>query len=327
MAEENGFLRDTLVISTRKGFWASSECEIFPQRMYTHRLLPLKGRLGSSRNPMNNFSAALSGFVYWLLYKPRLILIGSANRIAPWFANFKKWGWLPNVLLVASSQSYLTETQVRYYKCVIVYCTSEIAIHPSSLQPHYHFIPLPADGPIDEFRNSPSDGYVFSGGGAGRDFTNLIEAVRGTPIPLQIVTFSQKTLNFHGNLPENVKISFRIPIDHFINCMAHAVYVVIPLIPGPHPHGHTTVVQTLSLGKAIISTLSASIDDYVTHRKEGLLVPPLKVLEYRQAILEMYENKSFRRHCEKHASDRIPQLTYQAYANHLVELCHNLLYT
>ena len=52
-------LHDILVISVRKNFWAAPECEVFPNRIYTLRLLKIPGRLGSSRNPLNNLTAAL----------------------------------------------------------------------------------------------------------------------------------------------------------------------------------------------------------------------------------------------------------------------------
>jgi glycosyltransferase involved in cell wall biosynthesis len=320
-------LNDVLVLSVRKGFWASRECDIFPNRIYPRRLVPIPGRLGSSRNPINNLSAALQGYAFYLRHKPRIIIIGSANRIAPWFANFKKWGWLPDVKLVASSQSYLTDNQVKWMECIIVYCSSEITTHALSLQPRYKFIPLPADGPVDIYRNSPTGDFIFSGGGAGRDFAALIEAVRGTNIPLEIVTFSLKTLNYQGQLPDNVKVTWRVPLHQFINLMASAKFVAIPLTPGSHPHGHTTVVQALSLGKAIISTSSASVDDYITQQKEGILVSPSNVLDYRQAILEMSENHLFRSQCEKYSREKIPQLSYQAYAERLAKLCQNLLST
>ena len=327
MASKNSILSKVLVITVRKGFWASSECEIFPNRIYSRRIIPIQGRLGSSRNPINNLTAALLGLIFCFQHKPRLIFIGSASRIAPWFANFKKLGWLPDVNLVVSSQSYLSDKQVKYIACVIVYCSSEISTHSLSLQSHYQFVHLPADGPVDKYRNSHTDNFIFSGGGAGRDFGTLIEAARGTNIPLKIVTFSPKTLNYQGQIPENVKITWRTPIDQFIGQMANSRLVVIPLIKGAYPHGHSTVVQALSLGKAIISTSSASVDDYITHRKEGLLVSPSDTLEYRQAILELYENSEFRNLCEEYARAKIPQLSYQAYAYRLAEICHNLLST
>jgi len=52
--------------------------------------------------------------------------------------------------------------------------------------------------------------------------------------------------------------------------MAGAKFVVAPLQEGIDPHGHTTIVQALRLGKTLISTRNASIDDDVTHRKDFL---------------------------------------------------------
>jgi hypothetical protein len=63
--KEIHYLKETLVLSVRKSFWASKECEIFPYRLYTKTLIHAPGRFGSSRNPINNFTVALQGYSYF----------------------------------------------------------------------------------------------------------------------------------------------------------------------------------------------------------------------------------------------------------------------
>ena len=75
-------LKNTLVLSVFKSFWASKESEIFPNRIYTKTIFPGPGRLGTSRNPVNNFTVALQGFRYYLNYRPILIIIGSSARVS-----------------------------------------------------------------------------------------------------------------------------------------------------------------------------------------------------------------------------------------------------
>jgi glycosyltransferase involved in cell wall biosynthesis len=101
--------------------------------------------------------------------------------------------------------------------------------------------------------------------------------------------------------------------------------VVAPLVEGLHPHGHTSLVQAQRLGKAVITTRGASVDDYVTHGREGLLVSPGDVAGYRQAILKMSQDHELRAACEQHAMAKAPELTYTAFAKRLTQLCLELL--
>lgn len=320
-----GFLDGVLVLAVRKNFWASKECRVFPNRRYTKTIVRGPGRFGSSRNPINVLTVALEGYLYFLLRKPKLILFGSAPRIAGWFAWLNKVGLLPGVKLVAPGALYLNDVQAQYLDKLIVYSRGEIDLHAPELRSKYEFIPLPADGPFHLLQPSSSRDYIFAGGGAGRDFGALIEAVKGLDVHLEIVTFSPKTLNYSGELPENCQVHWKMPPQKFLQLMAGASFVVAPLVEGKHPHGHTTIVQALRLGKAIITTKNTSIDDYVSAGEEGLLVSSGNVSEYRQAILKLWNEPELRASLERCAHIKGLNLTYEVYAQKLVDLCHDML--
>lgn len=321
------FLNDVLVLSVRKSFWASPECEVFPNRLYSKTIMRGPGRFGSSRNPINNLSVALEGYLYFLRHRPKLIFFGSATRIVPWFARLKKRGFLPGVKLLATNQSYLSDDEVQSLDKVIVYSRSEIALHDAALRDKYEFMPLPADGNFDLIKPSSSStgNYIFAGGGASRDFTSLIEAVRGLDVQLKIVTFSPKSLGYNKPLPDNCEVHWKMPLPQFLDLMAGASFVVVPLQEGRHPHGHTTVVQALRMGKAVITTRNASTNDYVSEGQEGLLVSPGNVSEYRQAIVRLLENPELLDSCERYALQRASDLTYHAFAQRTISLCQRML--
>lgn len=319
------FLDDVLVLAVRKSFWAAEECEVFPHRIYTRRLVPGPGRFGSSRNPANVLNVVVEGLLYCSRHKPKLILLW-APRVAGWFARLKKLGLLQDVKLVTPGAAYLEDIHARYMDKLVVFSRNEIALHDSTLEDKYEFIPLPADGPFDLVRPSriPGD-YIFSGGGAGRDFATLIEAVRGLDVPLRIVTFSPKTLGYRGELPPNCRVDWQMPVREFLELMANALFVVVPLQEGHHPHGHTTVVQAMRLGKAVITTRDASVSDYVADGQAGLLVSAGDAGEYREAILRLLDEPELRRSCEQHALARAPDLTYEAFARGITDLCRRML--
>jgi len=64
--KEIHYLKETLVHSVRQSFWASKECEIIPNRFNTKTLILFPGRFGSNRNPINNFTVALQGYLYFI---------------------------------------------------------------------------------------------------------------------------------------------------------------------------------------------------------------------------------------------------------------------
>ena len=312
---------DILVLTVKKGFWASRDCEIFPNRIYSKYIFHGFGKWGTSRNPFNSLSLILTGYLYCLFYKPKLLLFGSAPRVSAWFARIKRRGLLPEVKLIAPGAVYLDDKDAAYFDRLYVFSRSEVTIHDPALRHKFEFIPLPAEGEFNFLMPEVNRNCIFAGGGAGRDFASLIEAVQGLETELEIVTFSQKNLGYARDLPENCKVYWRMSSTDYLKRMASALFVVVPLKEGLHPHGHTSVVQALRLGKAIISVKNASIEDYVQHGKEGLLVQSGDVDEYKQAILHLFYDHSFRASCEYYSKRWIPELSYASYARRLENLC------
>ncbi|MEW5871404.1 MAG: glycosyltransferase [Chloroflexota bacterium] len=320
-----GLLESVLVLTVRKGFWAAPEAHIFPQQIYAKRLFPGPGRWGSSRNPLNVLTLAISGYRYYLRYRPKVILFGAAPRVSAWFARLKQAGRLPGVHLVAPGAVYLRPELLPFFERLYVFSRGEIPKNIPQLAEKFVFVPLPAPD-MAEVRPYPSqEPYVFAGGGAGRDFDTLIEAMRGLELRLVIATFSPKSLGYASPLPENCIIYWAMPRARFLELAAGALFVVVPLKEGSNPHGHTTVVEALRLGKAIISTQSASVDDYLAHGREGLLVKAGDSLSYREAILKLAQDQALRYACEQQARLRAKELTYEVFAKRLSSLCAELL--
>jgi hypothetical protein len=227
--------------------------------------------------------------------------------------------------VIATTQSYLSDEQVTHLARVIVYSRKEIALHEPSVRHKYTFVPLPADGDYAALSAVAPTDYIFSGGGAGRDFATLIDAVRGLDLPLRIVTFSPETLGYAGTLPANCTVEWRMGPQKFLERLAAAKFVVVPLIRGEHPHGHTTVVQALRLGKPVITTSNASVEDYVRHEKEGLLVEPGDVAGYRDAILRLENDAALWCRCREYAHRRAAELTYAEFATRVAAICREVM--
>ncbi len=328
MTQDTKFLEQTIALSVHKNFWAASACEQFPNRIYTKTIMPGPGRFGSNRNPINNLTIALEGYIYYLRHRPKLIIFGSANRIVPWFARLKKLGLLPNVKLLATTQSYWQDDEIRYLDKVIIYSRREIELRAKSIRSKYHFIPLPADGnykTLPSAVNNKEKSYIFAGGGAGRDFATLIDAVRDLDIQLKIVTFSPQSLNYDRELPSNCTVYWRMPPQEFLTIMAKSTFVIVPLKKGEYPHGHTTIVQALRMGKTVITNRNSSADNYVINGHNGILIPAGDTNACKQAITTLWQDDTLRQSYEKQAQLEVDKLTYTAYAAQLTKLCQELI--
>jgi glycosyltransferase involved in cell wall biosynthesis len=314
-------LEDVAVVTVRKSFWASTEAEVFPHRVYARVFY------GHSTNLVNSLVVAVRGLITIVLRRPRVVVLGSVERTVPWFIQARRLGLLGRARLIVVNQLHLSDEQLRFVDRVIVYQRAWIERQPPATRAKAVFTYDPADGSFVEVREGVSEvgEHVFTGGGTGRDIPSVIEALRGTDVPLEIVTFSPETLGWRGELPPNCSVHWRMPVHAFLERMARARVVVIPLRDPDSDFGQMMVAQALALGKPIVATRSPGIADYVVNGQEGLLVGAGDVAGYRDAILRLLQDDELRHACERHALARAEDLTYRVFANKLVSLCEELL--
>jgi hypothetical protein len=310
-------LDGVLVVTVRKSFWASPEARAFPHRVEAHVLY------GHSTNLVNSLLVTLRALVAIALRRPRLVLLGSVERAVPWLIRARALGLLGRARLVVTNQLHLGDEQLRSVDLNVVHSRAWLERQRPAVREKSIFVPLPADG-LDGVA-STDGAYVFAGGGNGRDFASVIEALGGSDVPLEIVTFSPETLGWRGELPPSCTVRWRMPVPEFVERVAASLLVVVPLRDAESDFGQTTVVQALALGKAVVATRCPGVVDYVTDGEEGLLVEAGDVAGYREAILGLAHDAELRRACEQRASARAATLTYAAFAGRLTELCSGLL--
>jgi len=301
-------LDDVLVVTVRKSFWASSEAERFPRRVYAHVFF------GHSTGVVNSAIVYVRALAAILFRRPRIVLLGSVERTVPWFIRARRIGMLGPARLVVTNQLHLSDAQLRFVDRNVVYSQAWIDAQRPSVRDRAVFAPLPADGDFGALETT-DEGYVFAGGGSGRDFATLIEAMRGNAATLRIVTFGPETLGWRGPLPQNVEVEWTMPLHGFLERMAGAHIVVIPLRDGSSDFGQTTLVQALALGKPLVATRSPGVIDYVDDGREGLLVDAGDVAGYREAILRLEEDVRLRQACSQRARERALLSTYSAFAD------------
>ncbi|HLA44987.1 MAG TPA: glycosyltransferase [Aggregatilineales bacterium] len=309
-------LKDVVVLTVNKSYWASEECRVFPNRLYAWQFY------GHSQNNFNSFFIFLRGVLYWLIYRPRIIFFGSSHRIIPWFVQLKKRGWLGKTKLIATHQVYFPDESLEWIERVILTSHQDVANraarngHPEK----YAVFPHHADGDYSQYDTAPQD-YIFSGGRASRDFPSLIEAVRGMDVRLRIITHIPEYLEYEGELPENVEVFWKMPLDEFLGHAAGALFVVVPLKSTADIHGISTIVQAMSLGKVIISNLDIPSSEYLEDGKTAILVRSGDVEGYRKAIHFLLDNPDKRQEMEANVREAARNYTYEVYTQNIVKVC------
>jgi glycosyltransferase involved in cell wall biosynthesis len=135
---------------------------------------------------------------------------------------------------------------------------------------------------------------VYSLGNEMRDYATLIEAMRGLDIPCRISARPGRakgkrlttlgTILAGGRLPANVSVGTPRSYVEGRDLYARARFVVIPLLPTDVDHGGTAIMESMAMGKAVITSRVAGQVDFVVDGETGLYVAPQDPAALREAI-------------------------------------------
>lgn len=312
-------LDDVLVVTVRKSFWASPEARGIGRQLYA------RVYFGHSTYTFNSAVVALRALLAVWRYRPRVILLGSVERLVPWAIRARRTGLLGKAKLVVTNQLNLSDEQLAQVDRVILYARPFVEGSRPALRERAVFAYLPADGDFAAAQASATRGsHALSGGGAGRDFATVVAAARDTDVPVEIVTFSPETLGDVGELPPNVEVRWRMDLSAFLGRLASAAFAVVLLRDPDSPHGQTSVVQALALGKPVVATRSPGVVDYVRDGEEGFLVGVGDVAACRAALERLHGDDELRARMSRNAFERAKLLTYERHRERLLEILADL---
>lgn len=141
---------------------------------------------------------------------------------------------------------------------------------------------ISADPPI---LNHP---YVSAVGGNARDYVTLLEAARLLcTIPMVWVVRPENVAGLE--LPPHIRVLRNVSYSHAMNVVAHSRLTVVPLKDSRVPCGHVTLVSGMLLKRAIVTTKSAGVVDYVTDGWNGLLCEPQSATDMAEKIRALWE--------------------------------------
>lgn len=200
---------------------------------------------------------------------------------------------------------------IRASDAVVAYSRAQISVWacqfdlPAST---FTFFPYALDTAFyrKEKSTSVAGTYIFAvGRDMGRDFSTLIDAIRGTDLKLKLVTLPY-LLPRHAISNANVEVFERVSYQELFALYAGAVVVVVPLKDAIlYPSGIRAVFESALLEKATIVTHTPILEEYLEGEREVIYVRPKDVDQLREVILSLVANEEKRFLIEACAKRRV----------------------
>jgi glycosyltransferase involved in cell wall biosynthesis len=150
---------------------------------------------------------------------------------------------------------------------------------------------------------SVEEGYVLAvGRDRNRDHRTLLEAVRGSGTPVRLVSPSPELA---AMAPPNVQVLESVDHRGYRELLAGAAVVAVPTTAPRYPSGQTVVLEAMAMGKAVVTTDSPAMRDYVRDGKTGLLTPPSEPQALAQALTALLGDPSRRHELGAAASEAV----------------------
>jgi glycosyltransferase involved in cell wall biosynthesis len=182
---------------------------------------------------------------------------------------------------------------LRHVDRVVVYSRRQIGLYARTLGlPSTRFAHVPYHTTLYDMHCPVTEGdYVFAGGDFTRDYTSLIEAVRG--LSWRLVIAARFRHYFQGiELPPNVEV-VTTTRQGFFDLMAGAGVVAVPLRGGLlHSGGQQTYLNAMLMGKPVVVTDDCGADEYFVHQDSAVLLRPGDVTGLRAAITTLMVDRN-----------------------------------
>jgi glycosyltransferase involved in cell wall biosynthesis len=128
------------------------------------------------------------------------------------------------------------------------------------------YVPLGVNVRAEANTSRPGN-YFLAIGREQRDWATLGVAARGTTTEIRVVGPRGLVL------PPPLCSLPPMSRPELLSMLQHAKALVVPLLPAARTAGQLTVLDAMSVGRAVIATAGQGTEDYVTDRT-GILVPP-----------------------------------------------------
>jgi glycosyltransferase involved in cell wall biosynthesis len=139
------------------------------------------------------------------------------------------------------------------------------------------FVPLGVRARVDEPK--PPGQYFLAAGRDSRDWSTLAEAAKG--LDVEVVVTGPAMLPNGGTL----RLAPQVSGEPFFALLEGAAAIVLPFSRTDRPVGQLSMLAAMSVGRPIVATQSAGVEDYVT-KETGVVVPAGDPTALRAALRE-----------------------------------------
>jgi hypothetical protein len=172
----------------------------------------------------------------------------------------------------------------------VLWSRAQIAPHSDFLdvpRESFIFLPYKANHSKAPRYDLPIGGFVFAGGNGKRDYRCLIDAIRGTDIPVIISATDPEIRKTIEPLPNVIVLG--APEPAFAQLQAASQFVVIPMIfTGLKGGGEANFCNAMWHGKPVIAADSIAAADYIVEGETGFVVPSGDSNALRKCILALW---------------------------------------
>jgi len=210
----------------------------------------------------------------------------------------KRLKFFPLVRFKTRWKEAIARQSLSGYDLISVWSKKQVASHANHYRlPEQKFIFLPYKSnhsnptycPQDTLCSISLGRFVFAGGNSKRDYKCLVDAVRGTDIPV-IISATDPAVRKEIDFLPNV-IVLGAPEPAFGQLQAASLFTVVPMKhSGLRGGGETNVCNAMWHGKPPIACCSIAAEDYIIEGETGFIIPPGDSEQLRKRILELWNN-------------------------------------
>jgi glycosyltransferase involved in cell wall biosynthesis len=167
--------------------------------------------------------------------------------------------------------------------------TGELGVSPTKV----HLVPYAVDTDFWQPQGVPEQDLVVSAGREHRDYATLVSACAGEPVRVYLADGSSHSPDARVRepvrWPDNVErgaLSLRALRDLY----AAAAVVAVPVVPTDFPAGITTILEAMSMGKAVVATGTEGLRGVIDNGVTGIVVGPGDVGGLRDAVRRLLEH-------------------------------------
>lgn len=204
----------------------------------------------------------------------------------------KRLKFFPFIRITTQRKEKLARFIIKQYGLNVLWSKRQVATHAKHFNlPEHHFIFLPfkANHSKREPYDIPMGNFVFAGGNSKRDYKCLIDAVKGTDIPVIISATDPIIRKTIESLPNVMVVG--APEPAFAQLQAASMFVVIPLInSGLKGAGEANFCNAMWHGKPVIAVDSMAAEDYVLDGETGFVVKSGDSHVLRKQIVHLWNN-------------------------------------